>query len=136
MSAPCMSDVSPDKDKFSELIEWLLRGGSEFPDLYMKRYSENNRGMHLGLARCTPQVMTSAQYPTLSCNRCALQNQHPRRQSHYADSKTILDHRGDGEKVPDWSQNGCRTVCFFLFLFPSTVMVAQDMHCNCCGLQC
>src|SRR3546814_567028 len=37
---------SPDKDKFSALIEWLLQGGSEFPDLYMKRYSENNRGAH------------------------------------------------------------------------------------------
>lgn len=37
---------SPDKDKFDALIDWLLEGGAEFPDLYMKRYSENYRGVH------------------------------------------------------------------------------------------
>jgi hypothetical protein len=38
---------SPDSDKFDVLITWLKDGGAEFPLLYMKRYSENNRGRTL-----------------------------------------------------------------------------------------
>jgi len=39
-------ETNPDSDKFTQLIDWLLSGGSQFPKLYMKRYSENNRGVH------------------------------------------------------------------------------------------
>ena len=35
-----------EKDKFDRLEEWLTQGGASFPKLYMKRYSENNRGVH------------------------------------------------------------------------------------------
>jgi len=39
-------DSNPDMEKFTQLINWLLEGGAKFPKLYMKRYSENNRGVH------------------------------------------------------------------------------------------
>lgn len=35
-----------DGDKFDQMEKWLLDGGAKFPLLYMKRYAENNRGVH------------------------------------------------------------------------------------------
>jgi hypothetical protein len=43
-----------EEDKFDTLNKWLLDNGAEFPLLYMKRYSENYRGVHI---RSTVPVM-------------------------------------------------------------------------------
>lgn len=55
---------SPDKDKFDTLVDWLLEGDAQFPDLYMKRYSENYRGVHCkrNIPNDTPIVMIPKRY--------------------------------------------------------------------------
>lgn len=36
-----------EEDKFDTVNKWLIDNGAEFPLLYMKRYSENYRGVHI-----------------------------------------------------------------------------------------
>jgi hypothetical protein len=53
--AAAVSDagVVEEEDKFDMLNKWLIDNGARFPWLYMKRYSENYRGVHI---RTTVQV--------------------------------------------------------------------------------
>jgi hypothetical protein len=39
--------LEEEEDKFERLEEWLHVSGAQFPLLYMKRYSENYRGVHI-----------------------------------------------------------------------------------------
>jgi len=38
--------VNPDMDKFDSLLEWLKKGGAKFPNLLMKYYTVDYRGVH------------------------------------------------------------------------------------------
>eukprot|EP00475_Leptophrys_vorax_P008212 TRINITY_DN1528_c0_g1_i4.p2 TRINITY_DN1528_c0_g1~~TRINITY_DN1528_c0_g1_i4.p2 ORF type:complete len:510 (+),score=157.82 TRINITY_DN1528_c0_g1_i4:2578-4107(+) len=40
------AQVNPDQDKYEKMVQWLLRGGSKFPKLYLEYYSEDYRGVH------------------------------------------------------------------------------------------
>jgi len=42
------------KDKFYKMVDWLRKGGAKFPDLYLRRYSQNHRGVH-ALKELEPQ---------------------------------------------------------------------------------
>jgi histone-lysine N-methyltransferase SETD3 len=44
--AAIMDTQKADGDVFDQLVTWLLGNGSYFPKLYMRQYSENNRGVH------------------------------------------------------------------------------------------
>ncbi len=46
-AASGLTPLEMEEDKFNQLNEWLLANGANFPLLYMKRYSENYRGVHI-----------------------------------------------------------------------------------------
>ena len=66
--AAAVSDagVVEEEDKFDALNKWLIDNGAHFPLLYMKRYSENYRGVHI---RATVQVCAAA---ARWCSNCLL----------------------------------------------------------------
>jgi histone-lysine N-methyltransferase SETD3 len=41
------SQPNPEVDKFELMVQWLQEGGSKFPKLYMRYYSEDYRGVHV-----------------------------------------------------------------------------------------
>ena len=46
-AAISVDGLAQEEDKFDALNTWLLENGAEFPHLYMKRYSEGYRGVHI-----------------------------------------------------------------------------------------
>ena len=42
-----LAEQEEEEDKFERLESWLKENGASFPHLYMKRYSENYRGVHI-----------------------------------------------------------------------------------------
>lgn len=52
-------EVVEEEDRFDALNTWLLDNGAVFPLLYMKRYSENYRGVHIRSTVSVSVVMGS-----------------------------------------------------------------------------
>ena len=47
LQTQALTEVEEEEDKFEALERWLKDNGASFPHLYMKRYSENYRGVHV-----------------------------------------------------------------------------------------
>ena len=112
-----------DSDKFDALITWLQTpvgaGGreaqvSEFPLLYMKRYSENNRGVHcrvdigvswaarVGMLQHSPLLWFST-YSLLVCYCCHHTGWRPNSKC----ATPLLDHCRDGAGAGDRKTGLC-----------------------------
>lgn len=42
-----VAEETSENDVFSQFLVWLREGGALFPDLYLRKYTENHRGVHM-----------------------------------------------------------------------------------------
>jgi hypothetical protein len=155
-------ELEEEEDKFEALERWLKENGAVFPLLYMKRYSENYRGVHIRtttgvrgwdtgqvhpvagtlLSPCPPRALWRCAH-VCSCLFAPPRvppiwdaTEGPGAHVH---PSAVLDHRRNGGGVPHWRQGTASapahpTLCFPPTRYPCTAFVHLPGHLVLCDL--